>query len=181
MDDLSKINALYNEGKKEFLDGKYYDAHEVWEDLWSDYYLKDRKFIQGLIQLSVSFVHLKNGNMIGAKNLLKSLKNIVDTYELDNNDIAMVVMPLFHVHGLIGVALATLSSGGEIIIPEKFSAGAFWKLQKKHNATWYSAVPTIHQILLIRSEEDNAPKKSFRFIRSCSAALAPSVLKDLEN
>ena len=67
------------------------------------------------------------------KNLLKSLKNIVDTYELDNNDIAMVVMPLFHVHGLIGVALATLSSGGEIIIPEKFSAGAFWKLQKKHN------------------------------------------------
>ena len=114
------------------------------------------------------------------KNLLKSLKNIVDTYELDNNDIAMVVMPLFHVHGLIGVALATLSSGGEIIIPEKFSAGAFWKLQKKHNATWYSAVPTIHQILLIRSEEDNAPKKSFRFIRSCSAALAPSVLKDLE-
>ena len=71
MDDLSKINALYNEGKKEFLDGKYYDAHEVWEDLWSDYYLKDRKFIQGLIQLSVSFVHLKNGNMVGAKNLLK--------------------------------------------------------------------------------------------------------------
>jgi len=114
------------------------------------------------------------------KNLLESLKNIVDTYDLKNTDIAMVVMPLFHVHGLIGVALSTLSSGGEIVIPEKFSAGAFWGLQKKHNATWYSAVPTIHQILLIRAEEDNAPKKSFRFIRSCSAALAPSVLGDLE-
>jgi len=114
------------------------------------------------------------------KNLLESLRNIVDTYNLKDNDIAMVVMPLFHVHGLIGVALSTLSSGGEIVIPEKFSAGAFWGLQKEHNATWYSAVPTIHQILLIRAEEDNAPKKSFRFIRSCSAALAPSVLGDLE-
>lgn len=114
------------------------------------------------------------------KNLLKSLKNIVDTYQLNNNDIALVVMPLFHVHGLIGVALSTLASGGEIVIPEKFSAGAFWGLQKNNKATWYSAVPTIHQILLIRAEEDNAPKKSFRFIRSCSAALAPSVLDDLE-
>ena len=114
------------------------------------------------------------------KNLLKSLSNIVNTYELDQQDIAMVVMPLFHVHGLIGVALSTLASGGEIVIPEKFSASAFWDLQKKHNATWYSAVPTIHQILLIRADQDMAPKKSFRFIRSCSAALAPSVLVDLE-
>jgi predicted metal-dependent hydrolase len=87
MDDLSKINALYNEGKKEFLDGKYYDAHEVWEDLWSDYYLKDRKFIQGLIQLSVSFVHLKNGNMVGAKNLLKKSQAKFLDYEGEHRSI----------------------------------------------------------------------------------------------
>jgi acyl-CoA synthetase (AMP-forming)/AMP-acid ligase II len=114
------------------------------------------------------------------KNLLKSLTNIVDTYNLNKKDTAMVVMPLFHVHGLIGVALSTLASGGEIVIPEKFSASAFWDIQKQYNATWYSAVPTIHQILLLRADQDNAPNKSFRIIRSCSAALAPSVLRDLE-
>ena len=114
------------------------------------------------------------------KNLLRSLDNIVNTYELSEKDTAMVVMPLFHVHGLIGVALSTLASGGEIIIPEKFSASSFWKIQKEYNATWYSAVPTIHQILLLRADDDNAPKKSFRLIRSCSAALAPSVLEELE-
>ena len=74
MNELKQIDDLYKQGKKEFQNGNYYDAHEVWEDLWSDYYLKDRKFIQGLIQLSVSFVHLKNGNMKGAKNLLKKSK-----------------------------------------------------------------------------------------------------------
>tara|TARA_B100001142_G_C14302369_1_gene643290 strand:+ start:363 stop:1856 length:1494 start_codon:yes stop_codon:yes gene_type:complete len=114
------------------------------------------------------------------KNLLKSLTNIVETYELNKEDIAMVVMPLFHVHGLIGVALSTLASGGQIVIPAKFSASAFWDIQNKYNATWYSAVPTIHQILLLRADQDKAPKKSFRIIRSCSAALAPSVLNDLE-
>jgi len=114
------------------------------------------------------------------ENLIKSLSNIVNTYELNSDDTAMVVMPLFHVHGLIGVALSTLASGGKIVIPGKFSASTFWEIQKNYNATWYSAVPTIHQILLIRADQDNAPKESFRFIRSCSAALAPSVLSDLE-
>ena len=87
MNDLKQIDDLYNEGKKEFQNGNYFDAHEIWEDLWSDYYLKDRKFIQGLIQLSVSFVHLKNGNMIGAKNLLKKSKEKFLDYEKEHRSI----------------------------------------------------------------------------------------------
>ena len=113
-------------------------------------------------------------------NLLASLKNIGDTYSLTPDDVAMVVMPLFHVHGLIGVALSTLSTGGSIMVPSRFSASRFWHEQSATGATWYSAVPTIHQILLMRADEDNAPSESFRFIRSCSAALAPSVFNDLE-
>ena len=61
---------LYQEGINYFKSGDYFEAHESWEDLWSDFYLEDRKFIQGLIQLSVSFVHLERGNINGAKSLL---------------------------------------------------------------------------------------------------------------
>ena len=114
-------------------------------------------------------------------NLMTSLNNIVKTYALTENDTALVVMPLFHVHGLIGVALSSLNSAGTIVIPPRFSASNFWQNQALTNATWYSAVPTIHQILLMRSDDDNAPTKSFRFIRSCSASLAPSVFTDLES
>ena len=70
----NEINTLFQAGLKLFNDKNFYDAHEKWEDLWSDYYLKDRLFIQGLIQLSVSFVHLKNNNMNGAKSLLNKCK-----------------------------------------------------------------------------------------------------------
>ncbi|MCS5659389.1 MAG: AMP-binding protein, partial [Dehalococcoidia bacterium] len=45
-------------------------------------------------------------------NLMASLGNIVSTYELTEEDTALVVMPLFHVHGLIGVSLSSLRSGG---------------------------------------------------------------------
>ncbi len=70
----NEINTLFQAGLKLFNDKNFYDAHEKWEDLWSDYYLKDRLFIQGLIQLSVSFVHLKNNNLNGAKSLLNKCK-----------------------------------------------------------------------------------------------------------
>ena len=70
MDDKKKIELLFEEGKSKYLNREYFDAHEVWEDLWSDYYLPDRKLVQGLIQLSVSLVHLNNGNLKGAKSLL---------------------------------------------------------------------------------------------------------------
>jgi len=84
-----KIETLFIKGKKEFLNGRYYDAHETWEDLWSDYYLKDRKFVQGLIQLSVSFVHLKNNNMIGAKSLLKKSRAKFSDFEGVHRSISM--------------------------------------------------------------------------------------------
>jgi acyl-CoA synthetase (AMP-forming)/AMP-acid ligase II len=113
-------------------------------------------------------------------NLLASLRNISETYRLDESDVAMVVMPLFHVHGLIGVALSTLFSGGTIVLPPRFSASTFWPTQRQTGATWYSGVPTIHKILLDKADADGAPEKSFRFIRSCSAPMSPVAIAAVE-
>ena len=113
-------------------------------------------------------------------NLMASVHNIVASYALGFEDVAQLVMPLFHVHGLIGVALSTLASAGTLIVTPKFSARRFWPIQKETRATWYSAVPTIHQVLLQQADEDAAPRVSFRFIRSSSAALAPATQRHLE-
>jgi acyl-CoA synthetase (AMP-forming)/AMP-acid ligase II len=96
-------------------------------------------------------------------------------------DCSVVVLSLFHGHGLIGVTLSTLASGGSVIVPPRFSASEFWKLFREHRATWYCAVPTIHQVLLERADGDGAPHSGPRFIRSCSAPLAPTILTKMEN
>jgi len=88
-------------------------------------------------------------------------------------------MPLFHVHGLLGATISSLASGGSVVVPSRFSATAFWDLVAKYHVTWYSAVPTIHQVLLIR-EKEIPEKHTLRFIRSCSSSLPPSVLQNLE-
>ena len=114
-------------------------------------------------------------------NLAASAANVVATYNLGPSDRALCVMPLFHVHGLVGVLLSTLASGGAVVLPSRFSAGSFWTDARANQATWYSAAPTIHQILLARAGQEEAPRGTFRFIRSCSAALAPATLAQLES
>jgi acyl-CoA synthetase (AMP-forming)/AMP-acid ligase II len=116
-------------------------------------------------------------------NLTISAANIVGSYTLTAEDVSLCVMPLFHVHGLVASTLATLASGGTVVVPSKFNPLAFWRTARDQRATWYSAVPTLHQLLLARVEPGAARPagaEHLRFIRSCSAALPPQVMHDLE-
>jgi acyl-CoA synthetase (AMP-forming)/AMP-acid ligase II len=116
------------------------------------------------------------------RNLVASTRNIVSTYDLGPVDVTLGVMPLFHVHGLVASALSTLASGGTVIIPQKFNAFEFWKLVEDHPITWYSSVPTIHQMLVGRGQRRSgqAPPRTLRFIRSCSSTLPAQLMAQLE-
>jgi acyl-CoA synthetase (AMP-forming)/AMP-acid ligase II len=115
------------------------------------------------------------------RNMAASARNIVATYDLSTEDTALCVMPLFHVHGLVASTISTLASGGQLVVPAKFNALSFWRTVRDHNVTWYSAVPTIHSMLLSRAG-DTRPEgsESLRFIRSCSAALPAEMMAKME-
>jgi acyl-CoA synthetase (AMP-forming)/AMP-acid ligase II len=94
----------------------------------------------------------------------------------------MCVMPLFHIHGLMASTMATFSSGGTVVVPPGFDAMAFWPAVRDQGATWYSAVPTMHQMLLLRNRgERPAGAEKLRFIRSSSSALSPETMRQLES
>nr|KJB25812.1 hypothetical protein B456_004G210700 [Gossypium raimondii] len=117
-------------------------------------------------------------------NLGTSVLNIKSVYELTESDSTVIVLPLFHVHGLLAGLLSSLVSGAAVTLPAagRFSASTFWTDMIKYKATWYTAVPTIHQIILDRHESNPERPRypKLRFIRSCSASLAPSILERLE-
>ncbi len=116
-------------------------------------------------------------------NLTISAGNVARSYELTSSDVSLCVMPLFHVHGLVASTLATLATGGTVVVPGKFNPLSFWRIAKDSGATWYSAVPTLHQLLLARADPaagKPAGAEKLRFIRSCSASLAPQLMHDLE-
>lgn len=119
-------------------------------------------------------------------NIASSVHDVIATYGLGPDDATVAVMPLFHGHGLIAALLSSLASGGTVLLPARgrFSAHTFADDLHAAGATWFTAVPTIHQILLERArrravDQPGHEHAQLRFIRSCSAALSPETAQAL--
>jgi acyl-CoA synthetase (AMP-forming)/AMP-acid ligase II len=111
------------------------------------------------------------------RNLAASARNIAATYALGPSDVSLCLMPLFHVHGLMASTIATLLTGGTVVVPARFNPLSFWRTVRDYGVTWYSAVPSIHELILTR--KSGGPEK-LRFVRSCSAALSPDLMSRME-
>jgi acyl-CoA synthetase (AMP-forming)/AMP-acid ligase II len=116
------------------------------------------------------------------RNLIASVQNIMAAYALSEQDVTLCLMPLFHIHGLVGCLLATLASGGTLVCPHGFNALEFWRLVATYKPTWYSAAPTMHQMILSRVSRnlEIVAANPFRFIRSSSASMPPVIIEQLE-
>jgi acyl-CoA synthetase (AMP-forming)/AMP-acid ligase II len=116
------------------------------------------------------------------RNLVASTANIIATYQLSAADRSLCVMPLFHIHGIVASLLSQLAAGGAVICPPGFDGLKFWSWVEQERPTWYSAVPTMHQVLLARASRNSAiiAAHPFRFIRSSSAPLPPVVMEQME-
>lgn len=77
---MTNYDARYLEGIRLFNDFEFFDAHDVWEELWADYQGPSRKFYQGLIQVAVCLVHFTNGNIHGARKLFDSSRIYLEPY-----------------------------------------------------------------------------------------------------
>ena len=69
--EITQEKQLFQKGMQAFNERRFYDAHEYWEELWLDHKLEDAAFIQGLIQLAVSYFHLFNQNIKGARSMIR--------------------------------------------------------------------------------------------------------------
>jgi acyl-CoA synthetase (AMP-forming)/AMP-acid ligase II len=116
------------------------------------------------------------------KNIAASAANIRKTLALTTNDRGLVIMPLFHIHGLIAALSAPLSAGGEVCCTPGFNALKFFAWLAEAKPTWYTGVPTMHQAILLRvpGNPESVKNHRLRFIRSSSSALPPTVIAELE-
>ena len=78
---MKKEDVLFHKGIEAFNKRQFYDAHEYWEELWLNYKLNDAQLIQGLIQLAVSYFHLFNQNLKGARSMIKKCLKKIDPFK----------------------------------------------------------------------------------------------------
>jgi oxalate---CoA ligase len=113
--------------------------------------------------------------------LLTSAYDTAAWLQLSPDDRCLNIMPLFHIHGLIGGLLSALVGGGSSVCPPDFRPDQFFRWLIDTEATWYTAVPTMHRAIVNRSSAypELIGRNSLRFVRSCSAPLPPSLFAEL--
>ncbi len=115
------------------------------------------------------------------RNLATSARNIVKSLSLAEADRCLNVMPLFHIHGLVAGLLSPLCVGGAVACTG-FDAFKFFDWLGELHPTWYTAVPTMHRVILSRARghADLIRQTPLRFVRSSSAPLPKAVLHEIE-
>jgi len=62
----------YQKGVRLFNEGRYFECHDVLEELWTETFGEERSFYQGLIQAAVAMFHLENNNLGGAARMFEA-------------------------------------------------------------------------------------------------------------
>ena len=114
------------------------------------------------------------------ENLSASAASIARSLELTAADSCLNVMPLFHIHGLVGAALATWQSGGALICPPKFDAIKFAAWAEHFQPTWLSGVPTMHRAIVGIPGIAESLSRRLRFLRSASSRMPPELATRIE-
>ena len=78
--DCHSYDPLYLAGIEHFNVCDFFEAHETWEELWTEYRGPARKFYQGLIQVAVALHNFGNGNIRGAKKFYLTSLNYLNEY-----------------------------------------------------------------------------------------------------
>ena len=80
MSETADYPPLYLAGIDHFNVCDFFEAHEAWEELWTEYQGPSRKFYQGLIQAAVALHHFGNGNIRGSRKLYYSTRRYLEPY-----------------------------------------------------------------------------------------------------
>ena len=80
------------EGLRLYQEGQFFAAHEAWESVWLESQEPEKKFLQGLIQVTAAFHHLQRNNLLGAALLLKAARARLERYPVHFGGISVDVL-----------------------------------------------------------------------------------------
>jgi len=115
-------------------------------------------------------------------NICTSSRDIVRSISLNPSDKCLSMWELFHVGGLVDLLLAPLHAGSTVIATKGFDPNKFFELLEELRPTWFQAVPTtLNELLLVAKRKGiKTSGSSLRFIRSVAAPLSNQLQNEIE-
>ncbi|MEI9475211.1 MAG: AMP-binding protein [Deltaproteobacteria bacterium] len=121
------------------------------------------------------------GVMLTHRNFCFSGPNIAQSYGLRESDVSIAVLPLVHVFCVASPFFGSLSSGGRIVVLERFKTQLVFEAIAKYKVSWFPGVPTMFTYLLNGLRENRHDLSSLRMGLSGGASLPVEVLKEWED
>ncbi|HUB55496.1 MAG TPA: AMP-binding protein, partial [Mycobacterium sp.] len=121
------------------------------------------------------------GVMLDHANLLAMCRAVIDALEISAADHSLLILPLFHVNGIVIGTLSPLLAGGRMTIAGRFSPKTFFSHVEQSGATYFSAVPTIYTMLCGLPAEVKPDTSSLRFAICGAAPASVELLEHFES
>ncbi len=119
------------------------------------------------------------GALLSHRNLLANIQAVTTAWHWTADDCLLLVLPLFHTHGLMVGLHGTLWSGGSAVLQTKFEASEILATLKTNTViSLFFGVPTMYIRLLAAAREQGVPERSLRLFVSGSAPLSSHVFAE---
>ena len=96
-------------------------------------------------------------------------------------DRCLLILPLFHVNGIVVSVLTPLLVGASVVVAERFNPNTFFDVVEANRPTFFSAVPTIFSMLSTIPEDVRPDASSIRFAVCGAAPASADLLTRFEN
>ena len=123
---------------------------------------------------------LPKGVMLSHGNVLANTSQIAATALAGPDDRVMLILPLFHVNGIIATTMEPLFVGASIVMRRRFVLDEFWPAIERYRVTLFSAVPTVYAMLLAAPDDERHDTSSLRFGVCGAAPMPPEVYRRFE-
>jgi long-chain acyl-CoA synthetase len=102
------------------------------------------------------------------------------TSGLSADDHSLLILPLFHVNGIVVSILAPLRAGARATIAGRFDPETFFGIVQRVRPTYFSGVPAIYAMLLARPETETPDLSSVRFALCGAAPMPPHLITEFQ-
>jgi long-chain acyl-CoA synthetase len=96
-------------------------------------------------------------------------------------DRCLLILPLFHVNGIVVSVITPLLAGASVVIVERFDPATFFEVIEREQPSYFSAVPTVYTMLAALPSTVTPDTSSVRFAICGAAPASAELLARLEN
>jgi long-chain acyl-CoA synthetase len=121
------------------------------------------------------------GVMLDHANLKAMCRSVIRGFRLTRDDHSLLILPLFHVNGIVVGTLSPLLAGGRATVAGRFDPKTFFAALEQSRATYFSAVPTIYTMLCGLPEAVQPDTSSVRFAICGAAPASVELLERFES